>query len=262
MIFLKTTSPNLDNLAVRKALANATDVAALTSKIGYPTITVREPILSCQIGYNPSYQQVPLDLKQANQLLSDAGWIKGKDRFRVKNGKPLTLKLTYQNSPDFSRIAQELQKQWAKVGVNLSIEVTPDNQVSRKILDSHDYDVLLYGINIGADPDVYAYWHSSQIEKKTAIHLNLSEYKSPLADAALEAGRSRQDNVVRAAKYKAFLAAWQRDVPAIGLYQPRYLYVFSHQHIYGLNAKYLNTPSDRFDNVHKWMIKTARESKD
>jgi len=88
----------------------------------------------------------------------------------------------------------------------------------------------------------------------------LSEYKSSVADSALEAGRSRQDPVLRAVKYKPFLEAWRKDVPAIGLYQPRYLYVMSHQHIYGLDAKFINTPSDRFNNVHQWMIKTTRVS--
>lgn len=262
MIFLKATSPTLESLNVRKALAYATDVPALTAKIGYPAVPVREPILKSQVGYNKELQQLTYDKKQAAALLDEAGWaVHGKEQYRSRNGKPLLLKLTYQNSADFSRIAQALQKQWAQVGVNLSIEVTPDNQVRQRILDSHDYDVLLYGINIGADPDVYAYWHSSQIDKKSLIHLNLSEYKSTVADSALEAGRSRQDDAVRAVKYKPFLAAWQKDVPAIGLYQPRYLYVYSHQHVYGINNKYINTPSDRFDNVHEWMIKTASESK-
>jgi len=257
MLFLKTTSTNLGDASVRKALLLGTDTKALVKKLGYPVILAREPILKTQTGYNPALQQASFDKKQAIQLLNTSGWvISGKQHYRTKNGKALILRLTYQNNHDFSKIAQELQRQWADIGVNLTIEVTPDDQVGQRILDSHDYDVLLYGINIGADPDVYAYWHSSQINAKSPIHLNLSEYKSSAADLALESARSRQDVVLRAAKYKLFLEAWQKDVPAIGLYQPRYLYVISHQHIYGLDAKYINTPSDRFNNVQQWMIKT------
>ena len=77
---------------------------------------------------------------------------------------------------------------------------------------------------------------------------------------ALEAGRTRVDPKLRAAKYKPFLQAWQADAPAIGLYQPRYLYI-SNQEVYGLTPKTINAPADRFNDVHTWMINTARTQK-
>jgi len=260
MIFLRTTSPILSDKMVRQALIKATDVPALSAKIDYPTIPVREPILSSQIGYNPAYEQLGFDKAGAMKLLDDAGWkINGKDQFRTKSGKKLSIKLTYQVNHEFSHIADGLQKQWADVGVELSVDITQNKNDSSKYLDSHEYDALLYGINIGPDPDVYAYWHSSQIDKKSQIHLNLSEYKSAVTDTALEAGRTRTDAKLRAAKYKPFLQAWHNDVPAIGLYQPRYL-VASNQHIYNMQQSLtINTPSERFNNVDKWMINTNRK---
>jgi hypothetical protein len=53
------------------------------------------------------------------------------------------------------------------------------------------------------------------------------------------------------------LKQWQQDAPALGLYQPRYLYV-SHVPVYDLEATALNSPTDRFNNVSNWMIRTAR----
>ena len=72
-------------------------------------------------------------------------------------------------------------------------------------LSRHTYDVLLYGISIGKDPDVFAYWHSSQANILSPNRLNLSEYKSTIADRALEAGRTRSDTTLRSVKYKSFL---------------------------------------------------------
>ena len=40
------------------------------------------------------------------------------------------------------------------------------------------------------DPDVFAYWHSSQADIRAASRLNFSEYKSATADKALESGRT------------------------------------------------------------------------
>jgi peptide/nickel transport system substrate-binding protein len=261
MLFLKNTSTNLTDPKVRQALTKATDVNALTAQIGYSVIPVREPLLRGQIGYNPAYSQAGFNKAEAAALLDDAGWkLAPGEQVRKKDGVPLKLNLSYETNADFSRIAGALQKQWADVGVELSVDVKQEDKNSLKLVDSHDYDVLLYGISIGPDPDVFAYWHSSQFDKKSPIHLNLSEYSSKVADLALEGGRTRIDPKLRAAKYKPFLEAWQKDAPAIGLYQPRFLYV-SNQKIYGLDEQTINSPSDRFNDVYLWMIKTVRAEK-
>lgn len=258
MLFLKTTSPTLSDIRVRQALVKGTNLVSLVSKINYASIPVRQPILKSQIGYNPAYLQFSFNKEEAIKLLEQAGWkLNPKDGFRYKGSNKLNLKLAYQSSREFSHISDSVQKQWKELGVDLNVSISQDKNDSRKYLDSHDYDVLLYGINIGPDPDVYAYWHSSQIDKKTQIHLNLSEYKSTVADIALEAARTRTDPELRAAKYKPFLEAWRRDAPAIGLYQPRYL-VITNQHVYGLKPALINVPSDRFNNVSNWMINTTK----
>lgn len=261
MLFLKNTNPILSDTKVRQALTKATDVSVLNNELGYTAVAVKEPLLRGQTGYDPAYFQLGFNRDGAAALLDQAGWmLQSGQQYRTKNGQQLKLNLVYENSPEFSRIVQQLQKQWADVGVNLTTEAVEKGKDTTKLVDEHDYDVLLYGINIGPDPDVYAYWHSSQIDKKTAIHLNLSEYKSAVADAALEAGRTRVDPKLRAAKYKPFLEAWQNDAPAIGLYQPRYL-VISNEQVYGRSNKTINVPSDRFNDINTWMINTARSKK-
>jgi peptide/nickel transport system substrate-binding protein len=123
----------------------------------------------------------------------------------------------------------------------------------------HNYDALLYGISVGTDPDVFAYWHSSQADPRSANRLNFSEYKSNVADASLEGGRARVDPVLRAVKYKAFLDAWRNDVPAIAFYQPRFLYI-SQDTIYNFNPRIMNTPADRYTNVQNWMTREKLKS--
>jgi len=121
----------------------------------------------------------------------------------------------------------------------------------------HDYDALLYGIAIGPDPDVFAYWHSSQANLSSATRLNLSEYKSAIADKSLEAGRTRTDPSVRTVKYRPFLEAWRSDAPAIVLYQPRFYYL-ARSEVFGFNPRLFNEPSDRFSNVSQWMIRQQK----
>jgi peptide/nickel transport system substrate-binding protein len=259
MFFLKTDSPLLSDTKVRQALVSGTNVPNLIQKVGYPAAAVREPLLKGQIGFDPAYYQASFNKDSAKAALDAAGWtLAPNEQIRKKDGKQLKLNLVYEKSAEFSRVVDELQKQWTDLGVALNINVTQDSTETVNYLKSHEYDVLLYGINIGPDPDVFAYWHSSQI--KTGSQLNLADYKSASADMALEAGRTRVDLKLRAAKYKPFLQAWQADAPAIGLYQPRYLYV-SNQEVYGLTAKTINSPADRYNDAHLWMINTARSQK-
>jgi peptide/nickel transport system substrate-binding protein len=123
------------------------------------------------------------------------------------------------------------------------------------VLLKHSYQALLYGITLGVDPDVYGYWHSSQA---VADRFNLSQYVSDVADRSLEAGRTRPDVSLRAAKYKPFLEAWKKDVPAIGLYQPPVFFV-SKSIIFNFEPTRLNTTADRFYNVHNWQVQTAKK---
>jgi peptide/nickel transport system substrate-binding protein len=112
--------------------------------------------------------------------------------------------------------------------------------------------MLLYGVNIGPDPDVYSYWHTSQAKDPG---VNLSGYSSNDADRALEAGRIKTDEQVRQGKYDAFLAAWNPDAPAAVLYQSAYVYA-ARDEVAGIrNAMRLVVPGDRFYGVEKWTVR-------
>lgn len=253
MIFLKTSAGPLADTQVRKALVMATDVPGIAGGLGYPTQLVDEPILRSQPGYDKSLAQAGFNQAAANQALDAAGWVRGANGIRSKAGQPLTVTLTTENTPEYTYVTSKLKEQWRAVGVNAMFVLQSASDL-QTALAFHTYDALLYGISIGVDPDVLAYWHSSQADIRSANRLNFSEYKSTTADKALEAGRTRTDPALRAIKYHPFLEAWRDDAPAIGLYQPRFLYI-TRQSIAGLVEHTINTPTDRYSNVQNWMIR-------
>jgi len=258
-VFLKNTEGDLSDVRLRKALEAATDPSAIENKLDYPTIPVREPFLVSHRGfYNPTLQQQPFNLAGANQLLDEDGWVKGADGIRTKDGRKLILEITTQQGRDYEKVVNQIIKQWSAVGVKATSNVVTDREIEPNYIVPHNYQVLVYGISIGPDPDVYAYWHSSQADIHNGVtHLNLSEYRSAVADKALEAGRTRNDVAIRSAKYRPFLEAWRDDAPAIGLYQPRFLYLTSTK-VNGLTIHQLNDPAERLANVENWMINTNR----
>ncbi len=253
MVFLKTTAGPLKDKAVRQALVGSADVAALTKGLRQPILPVHEPILSGTPGYDPTIQQLSFGPQKAEQILDGAGWVRGQDGIRTKDGQKLAFKLYCQDGRENRRIAEDLQRQWKRIGADVQVYRQADADLRATVSD-HSYDALLYGISLGVDPDGFVYWHSSQSDVRSASRLNLSEYSSPVADAALEDGRTRSDPALRAAKYKSFLEAWRDDAPALGLYQPRFTYV-TRGDVFNLRDHTLTTDTDRYNNVEDWMIR-------
>lgn len=257
MAFFNTTTEPQKDKNIRQALTQSVNVPEIVSGLGFPVIVANQPFLAGQTGYDPSLKQSATDIGNANKLLTDAGWIKSDNEFRNKDGKELNIKLIADNNPDNAHITKQIQKSWMSIGINTEVQLLSDKELQNSI-KSRDYDVLIYGISVGKDPDIFAYWHSSQNDPRSVSQLNFSGYSSTIADEALKSGRSRLDPQLRTAKYKPFLEAWQADAPAIALYQPRFLYI-THGKLFGFEPITLNIAADRFSNVHNWMIRQSKQ---
>src|SRR5690606_20528314 len=125
----------------------------------------------------------------------------------------------------YEKVAEGLASQWRELGIVVAVNVidptAPGTNFVQSVLQLRSYDVLVYELLIGADPDVYAYWHSSQIG---STGYNFSNYSNSPADAALVSARSVLAPELRNIKYKTFASLWLEDVPAIGIYQPVVVY--------------------------------------
>lgn len=251
MVFLKNEGV-LADAKVRKALAYATDRDALLRALGSRFVAVRTPFLPGQVGFDRSLAQPLLNTAEADRILQEDGWQINKKGIRIKDGKPLSIRLYAEDTPDNQVVTQKLAEQWKAIGVNL-IPILQQNTDFQVTVQVHSYEALLQGISIGSDPDVFAYWHSSQADSRLLTRLNFSEYKSTVADASLEAGRTRTEPTSRALKYQPFLKAWQEDVPAIPLYEPTIVYV-TRGEVAGQKAHRINIDADRYNDVQGWAI--------
>jgi peptide/nickel transport system substrate-binding protein len=257
LLFLKTTTPVLSDQKVRQAISYGLNTGAVRLAADVPVLPSDSPLLANQLGYDKTLTQKTGSPEQAAKLLDEAGWKLNDKGIRVKDGKELTLAITTQNNQTYESVAKNIKKQMALIGVNVEIVVLKDNEL-QSALAVHDYDSLLYGISLGPDPDVFAYWHSSQADLRSPSHLNFSEFKSTAADKALEAGRTRSDPATRAIKYRPFLDAWSKEAPAVALYQPRFLYVVR-EPLANFNPTRMNTGTDRYNEVNQWMIRETKQ---
>jgi peptide/nickel transport system substrate-binding protein len=251
---LNNYSPILKDKVVRQALQLATDTTALRKNLSAQVPALDSPFINGQIPGADVPHPAPMDIKKAAALLDQAGWVM-KNGVRMKDDQKLALTVTTTKNEQYEKALESLAGQWRKIGVvvNTNIVNTSDPSVNfvQNILQARNYDVLLYELFIGADPDVYAYWHSSQIG---ANGYNFADYSSRSADDALASARSRLEPDLRNIKYKAFAKQWLDDVPAIGLYQSVSEYVYN-KHIQSVDdSMKLVSAYDRYANVLEWSV--------
>ena len=169
------------------------------------------------------------------------------------NSIPLQFTLTTINQTQLINAADLLKDYWQKVGIIIQIK-TVDLSELKDIIKNRDYDALLYGQALGSLPDLYPFWHSTQINDPG---LNLSEYQNKNADQLLKDARETLDEQMKAQNYEKLQNTILLDAPALFLYNPDYLY-WASEKIKGIDTTKIVDPAKRFENIQNWYINTKR----
>lgn len=251
------TSSNLQDVRVRQALQVGTNIDKILKSIPHKPERLELPFLSSQVSGSHDIKAPVVDVAKANMLLDESGWKRGNRGVRTKDGQPLALRLVLVKDAEYEDVARGLGEQWKALGFEVQIKTVdtsdPTQNFVSTVLQPRDYDVLLHELVIGADPDVYAYWHSSQA---VARGLNFANYTDGVSDDALASGRSRTNRALRDAKYRTFATHWLQQVPAIGLYRSSSIYVTRNGARAIDPSAVFVTPADRYSNVQFWTART------
>lgn len=248
----KNDTPIMKDAAVRAALQEATNRPEIIQKLhGYGAL-MEGPLTRDQI---PGIKkQASYNQEAAAQKLQAAGWVLS-GGVRQKGGVPLALTVVAPKSGDYQVVVQTIATQWRKIGVDAKVELVSPGTIQQNVLVPRAYDVLIYELAIGSDPDVFAYWHSSQIGP---LGFNLANYNSPISDDALSSARGRLDKTLRTAKYDAFTQQWLKDIPSIALYQPRMHYVADDTVRTTMSQTTLSDATSRYRSVEYWTVNRDR----
>ncbi|PIY17835.1 hypothetical protein COZ14_01790, partial [Candidatus Dojkabacteria bacterium CG_4_10_14_3_um_filter_Dojkabacteria_WS6_41_9] len=170
--------------------------------------------------------------------------------YRTKGDIELKITLTYLDTETNSEIAQNLRKQLLAEGINLLFNKVSEDVLLQQVLPQKEFELLLFEIHTGVDPDQYGLWHSSQTNFPA---LNLSEYNSSEVDTLLERGRLQTNLDKRTEIYKQFQERLTTDAVAIFLYHPAFYEVYFDI----IDRKVpltVSSSTDRFTGVNTWTL--------
>ncbi len=260
VFFNQTESKALSDKTVRLALAYATNKEEIIEKIlQNQGRIVDSPLLPGWLGHSSETDIYDFALDHAQNILEQADWKDlNEDGLREKtiNQEEVNLEITLLTTdwPELEQIAQLLKEQWEKIGARVNIETTDVTTIQQDFIRPRQYQALLFGEVLGADPDPFAFWHSSQ---KKDPGLNLALYQNKKVDKLLQEARQTMDQSARIDKYTEFQKLLIEDAPAVFLYSPTYLYPVNKK-IKRINIEKLAIPSQRFSQIENWYIKTNR----
>ena len=143
----------------------------------------------------PEEEAFSFDLDKANQLLDEAGYVKGADGLRtMPDGKPIgTLRLFARPEEKHSTTIMDFVSEWfGELGIKAEVTVRESNRLTNNILDG-EYDIFHWGWYMEPDP-------SSILDVFTCGqrgNANDSWYCNPEYDALMTAQASEMDRDTR-----------------------------------------------------------------
>lgn len=263
IFFNQTKSKPLSDKTVRLALAHSINKEEIIADVlkGKGAM-VESPLLKGWMNYSSETKIYDFSPEHSQNILEEDGWTDtDEDNFREKEIDDervnLEINLLTADRPELRQTAQLIKEYWENIGVKVNLQIVDATSIQQDNIRPREYDALLFGEVLGANPDPFAFWHSSQ---KKDPGLNLSLYQNKEVDKLLEEARQTMDQEVRNQKYIEFQQILVDDIPAVFLYSSTYLYPVS-ERIKGISIERLATYSQRFSQVEDWYIKTKRIKK-
>ncbi len=237
---------------VRKALSLAIDRNYIVNSVLGGNAT---PILG---PVPPGKEVVQAPVPQLNNpsasvaILEATGWVYDGSARAWKNAKSkqtlAAITLRTSNVPELKDVASAVKKDWEQLGISVDIELYEPGDLSQNVIRPRKYEALLYGMVIGRDQDLYAFWDSKE---QNDPGLNIALYANKTVDSLLEEARSTTDEKTRTKDLQKIEDMVAADYPAAFIYAPNFVYSLPSD-LQGVSLPQIITPADRFATVASW----------
>lgn len=164
------------------------------------------------------------DAAKAEQILEDAGWTKGSDGIREKDGQKLSMTImTVSGWSDYLSINDILKQEFKKVGIELKTTQMAWNDWNDKERKG-DYQLSLDSVGNSSSTDPYYLYNSilasTNATKKDdeSTGSNMAKYVNPTVDAAIEAAGDTQDEATKKEQYAIIQEQLMNDMPYVPIY--------------------------------------------
>ncbi|MFY9737492.1 MAG: peptide ABC transporter substrate-binding protein [Candidatus Cybelea sp.] len=221
---LNTQHAPLDNPNVRRALAMSIDRREISQKITlgiYPVTDMIQPRFSW--AFDPTVHEPGFDAAHADRLLDEAGWIRGSDGIRRRDGN--VLRLVYVQFPESTtgvRVATAVQAALRERGIDVVVKSVSNAQLflpRTGVLATGNFDLAYVPWTMGADPD-----DSSVLRCRAPS--NYMRWCDPGVDRLEGEALAQTDPFRRKRLYREIATIVAQQVPIVYLFNADYVYAY------------------------------------
>ena len=261
IVFLNQNNPTVaffQDAKVRRALLMGVNRNAIISKyMGGQAIVADSPILPGSWAYYEGIEHIQYDPEAAAELLMGEGYVipAAGGEVRAKDGQPLAFTLAHPDDALHTQIAQAIQANWARIGVQVDLLPVPYDRLVAEFLTPRNYQAVLADLTMSRtpDPDPYPFWHQAEATGGQ----NYSQWDNRIASEYLEEARTQTDFTVRTRLYHNFQVIFEQELPSLLLYYPVYSYAVDGQ-VQGVQVAPMYDTSDRLAFITDWFLITRR----
>jgi len=224
-------SPKLADPAVRRALRYASDRASIIAKIYHGIAFLQEqPAPKVSVWWDPNIKQVPFDIAKANQILDAAGWRRGPDGVRAKNGVKLDLNfVTATGTVVNDQVIEQLRQTWRQIGVKLTVSHYLNTLLFAQyqdggILYRGKYDVAYFAWGVDPIGDLSVIYACDQIPPAGQ---NSLFWCNKTADKAMHDLYAHYDQADRNKDDAVVMTQLNQDVPTVVMMGTAALWVYN-----------------------------------
>ena len=211
------THPVVADTIVRQALRLALDRPEILDKVAHGIGVVQDTATPINAPYYVDMGTTPYDPAKANALLDQAGWTRGPDGVRAKNGVKFALNFAVvSGAPDTDRLVAFVAKDWQRVGVQVHVHhyspslyfaMGPDG-----VINGNRWDAIVFAWAADAMGDYSGYYGCNVFPP---VGWNNVRWCNKTAQAAMDALFGHFEQAQRTADVKAVMQQLIRDTPTI-----------------------------------------------
>jgi len=206
----------LQDVSVRQAIQNTINKEKIISSV----LEDKAYVANFPLDYG-NYLVKDLEWKQTNKILKEAGWkLEYGIWSKVIEGRTRTLNFILtvnQNNEQRVKVAEEIKKQLETVGILINIQKVTDSEY-QKILNNHQYEILLTGVYNGYSPELNSFLGEG----------NLANYQNQELFSLLKEVDSMSSEDLKKEAYKKIVEIYQKQVPYLGLYRNQVTVAYGH----------------------------------
>jgi peptide/nickel transport system substrate-binding protein len=259
---IRTTHPILGDLAVRRAINLLVDRATIQEHLVGRSGRIADNFLVAPHRCRSTGNTWEFSVDKANRLLDEAGWGRGADGIRGRDGQRLRLVFQAGAAASVQKVQAVIKQAASRAGIEVEVKAVPLAVYFSSDTNNLDgnvrfhADLQMYTVFVGLDPQMFmaqfVSWEIPTRENKWTGR-NLTRWRNPEYDGLWRAADAEMDPLKRAGLFIRMNDMVVQDHVVIPITQRNILHATSHQ----IEGFELNGWDSIFGNIAYWHRRPA-----